>query len=104
MMDLRQAGRDAFAAGYPIDHHPWPQASRECAQHRAGWIEAKAEAVKASPPEIETTPTDAPALRLEGISAYRAGLNGQEACPYPYGTAKCDLWWQGFWAAREGRA
>jgi hypothetical protein len=45
---------------------------------------------------------DYAALRAEGIAAYRAGKGGDD-CPHPYGTAKSDFWWGGFFDAWDGR-
>ena len=43
------------------------------------------------------------AIRAEAIAAYKAHLPPREACPYPYGTAKCDIWWNFYDLAKEGR-
>lgn len=51
----------------------------------------------------DMTAADKVAVYAEGVAAQKAGQPGR-SCPYPYGTARNDTWWIGWWAARAGRA
>ena len=45
---------------------------------------------------------DEPVVRAEGVKAQREGRSSYD-CPYRYGTAIGDVWWDGYFAARKER-